>query len=297
MKIKNLVVIGLIILLVAVAAYFFLADGEKPVPLRAASIEPAPLPVTPEPLMTLEPFPVTPGPWPESAPEPAEPAAAEHLQPSLPTTAFEKPVILYPIESWPSDKPLPGLAESDAPFRNALGEVIGKSGLSLLFSDELIYHLVVTIDNLPRQYLPASIVPLKRAANSFMVAGKEETLTIDARNVNRYSVYMTVAKATDSAKLVNLYRRHYPLFQNAYREIGYGNANFNDRLVAAIDDLIAAPVFQAPVQLAQPKVLYEYANPDLESRSAGQKIMMRIGTENAVILKAKLDEIRRLIAR
>jgi hypothetical protein len=43
-------------------------------------------------------------------------------------------------------------------------------------------------------------------------------------------------------------------------------------------------------------VLYLYANPDLESRSAGQKILMRIGTENAIRVKAKLREIRAEIA-
>jgi hypothetical protein len=130
-----------------------------------------------------------------------------------------------------------------------------------------------------------------------MVEGKEENLVISAQNVKRYGVYIAVAKAIDSVKLVDLYRRYYPLFQNAYREIGYVNANFNDRLVVTIDDLIAAPVPQVPVRLAQPKVLYEYADPNLERRSAGQKIMMRIGPENAAILKAKLSEIRGLVTR
>jgi hypothetical protein len=43
-------------------------------------------------------------------------------------------------------------------------------------------------------------------------------------------------------------------------------------------------------------VLHLYADPDLESRSAGQKILMRIGAENAVRIKAKLREIRGEIA-
>ncbi len=47
--------------------------------------------------------------------------------------------------------------------------------------------------------------------------------------------------------------------------------------------------------LAQPKVLYQYVDADLESRSAGQKIMMRMGGENAAKLKSKLHEIRALL--
>lgn len=73
--------------------------------------------------------------------------------------------------------------------------------------------------------------------------------------------------------------RIYPLFQQVYRELGYANGNFNDRLVDAIDDLLAATVGQGPIRLIQPKVFYEYADPGLEQRSVGQKIMMRMGSE------------------
>jgi hypothetical protein len=48
-----------------------------------------------------------------------------------------------------------------------------------------------------------------------------------------------------------------------------------------------------PVELFRPGVMYEYADPDLEVRSAGQKILIRMGSENAARLKAKLREIRR----
>lgn len=93
-----------------------------------------------------------------------------------------------------------------------------------------------------------------------------------------------------------MYRRFYPLFERAYHEIGYPNAHFNDRLVSAIDDLLAAPDLDAPVRLAQPKILFEYADADLENRSAGQKIMMRIGSRNAAVLKSALRGIRQQVA-
>jgi hypothetical protein len=40
-------------------------------------------------------------------------------------------------------------------------------------------------------------------------------------------------------------------------------------------------------------VLYQFADPELEGLSAGQKIMLRMGAENAAKVKAKLREIRR----
>jgi hypothetical protein len=102
-----------------------------------------------------------------------------------------------------------------------------------------------------------------------------------------------VFDSLDSRALVQRYIESYPLFQRAYAELGFPQRNFNDRLVEAIDDLLAAPEIAGPPELAQPKVLYEFADPDLEGRSAGQKIMMRMGSGNAARVKSKLREIRR----
>ena len=46
----------------------------------------------------------------------------------------------------------------------------------------------------------------------------------------------------------------------------------------------------------RPKVFWEFADPELEARSAGQKLMLRIGNTNAAIVERKLRELRALIA-
>jgi len=104
-----------------------------------------------------------------------------------------------------------------------------------------------------------------------------------------------LVKAVDAAKLAAVYRRLYPLFQQAYRDLGFPKGYFNDRVVIAIDDLLATPELAEPLRLRQDKVRYQFADPDLDGRSAGQKIMLRIGPENARIVKAKLREFRRAI--
>ena len=258
----------LIVLLLAAAGYFYFSEKKQ-----------APTP----PAVDMNA--VTPAPEPQPPVQVAEPSPPE------------PPPILHPIEALPSTDPLPDLSHSDAPFTQALGGILGKKGLALVLSDDLIYHLVVTLDNLPRKHLPASVVPLKRAAGPFIVDGQGEVRTIAVSNAKRYAAFVTVAKNLDAEKVVELYRRYYPLFQQAYKELGYPDGNFNDRLVVAIDDLLAAPDPEAPIRLEQPKILYQYADPNLENRSAGQKIMMRIGKTNAAALKAKLTEIRRLISQ
>ncbi len=52
---------------------------------------------------------------------------------------------------------------------------------------------------------------------------------------------------------------------------------------------------EQPLRLTQPKIFYEFADPDLERLPSGQKLMLRIGNENAARVKAKLSEIRAAI--
>jgi hypothetical protein len=137
------------------------------------------------------------------------------------------------------------------------------------------------------------LLPVRSVSGRFATAGSGDGITIGADNAARYAPYVSMAEAVDAKTLAALYMRFYPLFQEAYRELGYPNGYFNDRLVEAIDDVLAAPVVQAPIKLTQPKVLYEFADPDLERRSAGQKIMMRMGSDNAARVKAKLAQFRR----
>jgi hypothetical protein len=101
-----------------------------------------------------------------------------------------------------------------------------------------------------------------------------------------------MAMNLDARRLVMLYKRFYPLFQQEYRSIGYPNGYFNDRVVEAIDDLLATEMPDSVVTLTQPRVLFEYADPALEQRSVGQRILVRMGPEHAARLKSKLREIR-----
>jgi hypothetical protein len=135
-------------------------------------------------------------------------------------------------------------------------------------------------------------MPVKAVPGIFVVSGSEKGFEIGADNALRYRPYVLAMEAVEAKRLVAAYVRLYPLFQTAYEELGYPDGYFNDRLVQAIDDLLAAPDIAAP-RLAQPKVLYEFADPDLEQRSAGQKMMLRMGAGNAARVKDKLRALRR----
>jgi len=120
-------------------------------------------------------------------------------------------------------------------------------------------------------------------------------MSIARDNGHRYASYVEAAEAIDTKRLAGFYVRLYPLFQQAYVELGYPHGYFNDRLISVIDHLLAAPEPKAPIHVSQPRIMVEYADPDLEELSAGQKILVRVGLDNELRLKAKLREIRKAL--
>lgn len=220
--------------------------------------------------------------------------------PVPPTRAPEAqiaPQIRHPIEETQVTqevKPLPPLDESKEATQDALRRLFGqKSVEDFFYLEDFVRRLVVTIDNLPRKQVPLRYVPVKLTAGQFVTTGEEDTVFLNPDNYRRYTPYVRLAESVKTKQLVALYSHFYPLFQEAYEELGYPDAYFNDRLVETIDDLLATPQVQGPIRLVQPKVMYQFADPELETRSAGQKILIRMGNENAARIKAKLRDIRR----
>jgi DUF3014 family protein len=210
------------------------------------------------------------------------------------------PEIHHPLPKAPAPpdlegKPLGPLNDSDAPVVGALTRVANNQALAgLIISSELVRHIVMTIDNLPRSKVATRLLPVKPPSGQFIVTNVDGSdLSVSPANARRYKSYVRLAQTLETQRLIAVYVHFYPLFQQAYEELGYPNQYFNDRVVEAIDDLLAAPDMDGSVKLVQPKVLYLFADPDLEDLSAGQKIMIRMGPENAAAIKAKLREVRR----
>jgi hypothetical protein len=211
----------------------------------------------------------------------------------LPLSAVPKPEVRQILEAPPSISPLPKLAESDSFLLDALAGLVGNETLMKLFhTEQIIHNIVATIDSLPLMKLPLRLLPVEQPSGKFIAAGKADKLSISPENAARYTPYVRIAEAIDSKKLVALYVRFYPLFQQAYEELGYPNKYFNDRLLEALDDLLEAPDIKEPVKLVRPNVFYQYADPELEELSIGQRTLMRIGSKNEAIMKARLLEIK-----
>ena len=226
-----------------------------------------------------------------------------------PESAVEEPQRrlgpLHPIEPLDESQtgerklvPLPSLDDSDGYLRIELVSIFGYRLDELLTDEALIEKLVATVDNLPRAHVAERIRPLGSLPGGFIASIEDggDSIHFDTENHARYEDLIRMIEYVDLDSLVETYRRYYPLFQEAYVGLGYPGGYFNDRVVEVIDHLLATPAPDEPIELSRPHVLYEYSDSELEALSSGQKLMLRIGNENAERLKQTLREIRSGIA-
>lgn len=224
----------------------------------------------------------------DSAPAATIPAA---------TQTEEIPTIQHPLPATePAAEPPPPLAESDEAARENLSQLFSQKIQDWLVPDQVIRKSVASIDNLTRPKLAPRLNPVKPVGGSLVTTGTDDTLALSEDNYKRYATMVQIITAADMKQTADTYVRFYPLFQEAYQELGYPEAYFNDRMVAVIDHLLAAPEVEGPILLRQPSVYYEFADPKLEGLSVGQKAMVRMGPEQARQVKAKLKEFRDHIA-
>jgi hypothetical protein len=209
----------------------------------------------------------------------------------------------------PIEAPLPPLTDSGSEVSDALVALLGREQvLSFVDATGFAQRVVATVDNLARGHAASRLWPVHPAPGRFQFVERDGATYIADDNHDRYKAFVRFASAVDTDAAVALYVRMYPLLQKAYEELGYPGKYFNNRLIEVIDQLLATPELLKPVQLtlvevnkgqgetARPWVRYEYADPALEARPAGQKILLRMGPGNAGPLKAKLRQFRQRVA-
>jgi hypothetical protein len=275
-------VIGALLVLLGIAAYYYFNVYQVAEPEAISS---APVAA------------VTAGPDPEPLPIPAKRERVVESEPEL------EPITPPPAE----EIPIPTLMDSDPVVLETLGGLIGESAvIQYLVSDNVIARIVATVDTMGSRQIPGVVQVVQGPESPFEanVDFEPETLihnqegdlipqfVIDPVNYKRYTPYVELLEAADSASLVEIYRSYDPLFQEAYRQMGYASGDFDQRLIAVIDELLATPVVTDPVNLLKPEAVFVFTDPDLESLSAGQKILLRMGNANATRTKLKLSEIR-----
>jgi hypothetical protein len=237
-------------------------------------------------------------------PAPVSVAAAAGAPPAIqhPLAAIETPASS-------SARELPRLDDSDARLKDELNAWLGRKKVQqFLQLDAFVRRVVATVDSLAREHAAPALWPVLTTPGRFATLKSGERELISPDNAQRYSALVQFIEVVDARQGVQLYASLYPLFQQAYEELGYPRAYFNDRLVQVIDTLLATPVIEEPLEVTlievkgpipseRPWTRYEFADERLQSLAAGQKMLLRMGAVQHRRLRAKLLEIRGLLTR
>ena len=264
----------ILVLIASGGAYFYLSKDSAP------ETE-----VTVEEVILPEPSPAEPLPVTEAVVEPEpEPVVDTQIQP-----------VAVPE---PDADPLPTLNESDAYIQEKAVELADGMDISrLLVTRDMARQFVVFVDNLAQGELARKVSPLKGPSQTFTVTDITDKTYLNPDSYHRYDVYADFLSSLNEQQLVATYDKLQPLLNEAFGELGYQDLAFNERVEEAIDQMLAAPVIEDPIELSTISVNYQFVDPELEALPAAQKLMIRMGPENSRKVKAVLKKLKQQLAQ
>jgi hypothetical protein len=191
----------------------------------------------------------------------------------------------------PPAEPLPALDASDALIRQLVASFSSHPQLvSWLATPDLVRTFVAMVDKIAIGASPAKNAAFARPKQPFDVSGSGQTLHMSQASYDRYNTLASVIESVNIDGAAKAYARIKPLCEQAYRDLGYPDGDFDKKMSLAMARLLDTPVPEGPVELRATSVTYQFADPDLESLSSPQKQLLRMGPRNMRIVQAKLRE-------
>ncbi|MGB7295713.1 MAG: DUF3014 domain-containing protein [Candidatus Aminicenantales bacterium] len=209
----------------------------------------------------------------------------------IPSAAvLEKELPPAPLEG--PDKPPVNLDESDDLVRSLAKEISTHPRLAdWLNSKGLIRRFVAAVDNIANGLSPRAHVDFFEPPGEFGTAERGGLTVADPDGYGRYHTVVDVFVSLESNQCVSLFRSMKPLCQEAYRDLGYPDQDFEQTILRAIVELMGTPVVEGSIYLEKAVLNYVILDPALENLSDAQKHLLRMGLENVGAIQAKLREM------
>lgn len=183
------------------------------------------------------------------------------------------------------------LAESDGVVRDLAQEISSHPEFSAwLGSKNLISKFTAAVDNIAQGSIPRSQIDFFKPKGRFRTFIRGGRYYVSPASYARYNLVANVFNSLDVADCVKLYRQMKPAIQEAFRELGYPEENFQNTLILAIHELLKVPVVEKDIPLESRVISYTIADSRLEKLSESQKSLLRMGPENVRKIQAKLRE-------
>lgn len=237
---------------------------------------------------------------PSTAPEGGAPALKESAPPA-PRGGETGVETLQEAEACPAvppglRTPPPPLTESDGFVRERLG-CVGALVPLWLQQPDLARRGAVLLDNAKSGKLPPRQVALAASPRSFQAVERDGALFVDPASWRRYDAVtdaLTCLPPDEAAALAQVFE---PLLVEALAELGVAVTATEAHFHAALAQVEATPMPPGFLPLAQGKVLYEYADPQLEALPPLQKQLLRLGPANLARLKDYARDVRQALRR
>jgi hypothetical protein len=205
---------------------------------------------------------------------------------AIPAPTGTTDVAVFSKRPTPQYIDLPSLDASD----QALAEMIATLSehpllTRFLTTKALARNSVLAIVQIGDGKTPATPLATFRPTSRLTIVGNDESGRIDPASYNRWDGATNALVNIDIDKLAQVYVNVKTLLDQAYRELGHPNGDFDEALVRAINTLDETPQVPAdPMLLPRPNrghpTYYEHNDPALRSLLPVQKQMLLIGPEN-----------------
>lgn len=213
--------------------------------------------------------------------------------PPLATDApdFEPAPVAEPTST---DPETPDLEGSDEFLRTIASRVSEHPRFTAWIAENsgLVRRFVAAVDNVARGESPRAHLGFLAPQGSFRASEDANGFTIDPRSFGRYDILTEVVISLETAEAIRVYDQLEPLFDEAYRELGYPDKSFTPTFLTALDHVLETPIPPDDIALERRLKSYHYEDPNLESLSDAQKHYLRFGADNIRQLHAKLRLLR-----
>jgi hypothetical protein len=175
---------------------------------------------------------------------------------------------------------LPALDSSDSWLREMVAALSAHPLLTrLLITPELVRSAVLVVEQIGEGRTPAQPLKVLRPTSRLTILGPESG-RVDPASYTRWDAATASLTSINPADAAQLYVNAKPIFDQAYRDLGHPNGDFDDSIVRAINVLSATPVVVSDPELLKRPSYFEHTDPALRSLQPVQKELLLIGPVN-----------------
>jgi hypothetical protein len=221
--------------------------------------------------------------------------AAPETKPALKTAAQPEPAT--PQANRPQaiagdNIALPPLDQTDPLVRQLVSQLSSHPRVAAwLATDGLLRNFALVVTNISSGATPIKALQSQRPSAPFKVRETPSGMVIDPASYRRYDAYADAVAGLDARNTAKLYETLKPRIAEAYRDLGYPDADIDGALTRAFIVLLRAPRLEGDVPVVQSSVMWKFADPTIESLPQAQRQLIRMGPRNERIIQDKLREI------